>query len=322
MKFWMHIVSRWTGAIVLSVLACMAAVAPEAGAQSKAAASAKTDPAAATLAATLSAACRHDETAFATHLTAQTAKVFRQLPDKQRAALMARLALLSDAGKVLLSSGEDGRAVVRCEAGGMVTEMRFGEVENGENLAFVAVEVPSQGGDQLAHSVRFGLVREAGDWRLVSVGLLMLDLPAMAQQWVEEDLRAGEAEAVAALREISDALQIYQRGFDRLPEALEQLGPAPKGDISPDRSGLLDESLAAGQKGNYRFRYVIVPHSDGADESERDKAAGFALAATPIQYGPEGRRSFYLDSHGDLRGADKHGAVATSSDPLIDDPKL
>ena len=317
----MCIAGRLAGAIVLSALALVATVAPEVRAQTKAAAAARTDPAA-TLAATLSAACRHDETAFATHLTAQTAKVFRQLPDKQRATLMARLALLSDAGKVLLSSGAEGRTVVRCEAGGMVTEMRLGAVENAENLAFVAVDVPNQKADQAAHSVRFGLVREAGDWRLLSVGLLILDLPVMAQQWVEEDLRASEVEAVAALRDIFDALQIYQRGFDRLPEALEQLGPAPKGDISPERAALLDGSLAAGQKGNYRFRYVIVPHADGADQSERDKAAGFALAATPIQYGPAGRRSFYLDSKGDLRGADKHGAVATSSDPLIDDPKL
>jgi uncharacterized tellurite resistance protein B-like protein len=320
-KFSVRIVGRWAGTFAIGALALMVAAAPGAHAQTKAAAAAKTDPAA-TLAATLSAACRHDETAFAAHLTSQTAKVFRQLPDKQRATLMARLALLSDAGKVLLSSGEDGRTVVRCEAGGLVTEMRFGAVENAENLAFVAVDVPNQNADQPTHSVRFGLVREAGDWRLLSVGLLMLDLPAMAQQWVDEDLRASEAEAVAALRRISDALQIYQRGFDRLPEALEQLGPAPKGDISPERAALLDESLAAGQKGNYRFRYVIVPHGDGADESERDKAAGFALAATPIQYGQAGRRSFYLDAQGDLRGADKHGAVATSSDPLIDDPRL
>jgi hypothetical protein len=320
-KLPMRIAGRWAGAIVLSALAWVAAAAPEARAQGKAAASPKTDPAA-TLAATLSAACRHDETSFATHLTAQTAKVFRQLPDKQRATLMARLALLSDAGKVLLSSGEDGRTVVRCEAGGLITEMRFGAVENAENMAFVAVAVPNQDAGQPTHSVRFGLVREAGDWRLVSVGLLMLDLPVMAQQWVEEDLRASEAEAVVALRQISDALQVYQRGFDRLPEALEQLGPAPKGDISPERAGLLDESLVSGQKGNYRLRYVIVPHAEGADESERDKAAGFVLAATPIVYGPAGRRSFYLDSKGDLRGADKHGAVATSSDPLIDDPRL
>ena len=311
---------RRAGMTVLSLLAIVS-LSPAAHAQTKSAATVKSDPAE-TLEQTLSSACRHDEAAFAAHLTAKTAAAFRQLPEKQRGTLMARMVLLSDPGKALLSNSSDGHAVLRCEAGGVVTEMRFGVFETAENLAFVPVDVPDQGSDQPPHSIRFGLVREAGEWRLLSVGLLILDLPVMAQQWVEEDLHASEVTAVADLRKIADALQTYQKGFDRLPEGLDQLGPAAKGDISPDRASLLDETLAAGQSGNYRFRYVIVPNADGANQSERDMAAGFALAATPIEYGPAGRRSFYLDSKGDLRGADKHGAVATSSDPLIDDPKL
>jgi hypothetical protein len=272
------------------------------------------------LAATLTAACRHDQAAFAAHLTAQTATAFRELPESQRAKLLGRLVLLEAPGKALLSSRADGRTVVRCESGGIVTEMRLGAAEVQENLAFVAVEAPRDG--EATRSVRFGLVWEAGEWRLLSVGLLLLDLPVMAQEWVESDLRAGEVAAVAALRKIADALRIYQRGFDRLPEALEQLGPAPKEGISPERAALLDEFLAAGQSGGYRFRYVIVPAAAGtADETERDKSTGFALAATPAQYGQAGRRSFYLDSNGVLRGADKHGEVATSSDPRIDDPR-
>ena len=299
-------------------MALMALIPPAARAQARGAAAAKADPAAA-LAATLSAACRHDEAVFAAHLTTQTAAVFRQLPESQRATLLGRLVLLSAPGKALLSSSGDGRTVVRCEAGGTVTEMRFGAAEVQENLAFVAVDAPHAG--DATRSVRFGLVREAGEWRLISVGLLLLDLPAMAQEWVEADLRASEAAAVASLRKIADALQTYRRAFDRMPEALEQLGPAPKEGLSPERAALLDESLAAGQSGGYRFRYVIVPAAGTADASDRDKSAGFALAAMPVQYGQGGRRSFYLDSEGILRGADKHGEVATSSDPRIDDPR-
>ena len=47
----------------------------------------------------------------------------------------------------------------------------------------------------------------------------------------------------------------------------------------------------------------------------------FELAATPVEYGNAGRRSFYLDSKGVLRGADKHGAVATIDDPEIGEPR-
>jgi hypothetical protein len=211
--------------------------------------------------------------------------------------------------------------VVRCEAGGSTTELRLGAAETAENLAFVPAEARAAGGSR---TVRFGLVREAGEWRLISVGLLLLDLPAMSQEWAEADIRASEVAAVTALHEIADALDIYRRAFDRLPESLEQLGP-PNDGFSPDRAGLLGEPLAAGERGGYRFRYVIVPAGgSAADSAERDKQAGFALAATPTQYGQPaaGRRSFYLDSAGTLRGADKQGEVATSSDPEIAAPRL
>jgi hypothetical protein len=307
------------GVSALIAMACALGLAP--AARADAGKSAKSNPSE-VLAETLSAACRHDEADFVTHLPAQTAKAFDGLPEKQRSTLLARLALLSGPGKSLLSTANDGHTIVRCEAGGMVTEMHFGAVEAGENLAFVAVDVPAAE-DQPAHSVRFGMVREGGDWRLLSVGLLMLDLPSLSQQWVEEDVRASEMKAVDDLRDIAQALQLYQRGFDHLPETLDQLGPAPPGDISPDHASLLKVPLASGQEGDYRFRYVIVPSRDGADQEEKDKAAKFVLAATPLAYGKAGtgRRSFYLDSDGTLHGADKQGEVATSTDPEIDDPR-
>src|SRR5712675_2251438 len=65
-----------------ALLVGIAPVTPPMQAQSKVA-PAQTDPAA-TLSATLTAACRRDETAFAIHLTSQTAAVFRKLPEAQR----------------------------------------------------------------------------------------------------------------------------------------------------------------------------------------------------------------------------------------------
>ncbi len=281
---------------------------------------AKGDPVAA-LAATLSAACKHDEANFASHLTGQTAAQFAKLPENQRSMFMARLVLLNAAGSALLSSGADGSTIVRCQAGGVVTQMRLRGSQAQENLASVTVDAPT--GDQnVDHAVRFGMVRESGEWKLISVGLLYLDLPAMAEQWVEEDLLAREAAAVASLRKLAEAVEIYRQGFDKLPESLEQLGPAPPEGASPERSNLVEEELAAGEKGGYRFRYVIIPAPAGTEASERDKAARFSLAAVPLVYGKSGRRSFYLDSEGTLRGADKRGEVATARDPRIPDPRM
>jgi YD repeat-containing protein len=276
------------------------------------------DPAAA-LADALSAACRQDQAAFATHLTAANAATFRALPDPRRSALLKRFVLLDDAGKPLLSTTAEGRTEVRCEAAGLVSAMRLGSAEVRENLAFVTAEVGEPGGE--ARPVRIGLVREAGEWKLLSVGLLLLDLPALSRQWEEADLEAHEAEVIASLRKIAEALGGYQQAFGKLPEALEQLGPGSQDGISPDRAGLLDASLAGGESLGYRFRYTIKPAAVEGDESDRDKAAGFELAATPVDYGSAGRRSFYLDSKGVLRGADKHGAVATVDDPQIREPQ-
>jgi hypothetical protein len=270
------------------------------------------DPAGA-LQDTLTAACRHDEAAFAGHLTSDSAQAYRALPQEERVAVLRRLVLLDDPGRPLLSALE-GSPVVRCETGGVTTEMRFGAAEVRENLAFIPVTVP-EGAD--TQSIRFGLVRESGQWKLLSVGLLMLDIPALGRQWERADLQDRERNAVAAMRKVASALKLYQTAYGNLPETLDQLGPPGQGGASPEMAGLLDSDLAKGLASGYRLRYSIVPATGEENESERNKAAGFMLAATPVVYGKDGRRSFLLDAGGTLRGADKNGAVATADDPSI-----
>ena len=263
----------------------------------------------------LTAACRQDQVAFANHLTNDNAHAYRALPQEQRVALLKRLVLLEDLGKPLLSM-LDGHTVIRCEAGGVISQMRFGATQVRENLAFIPVTVP-EGTDK--QSVRFGLVRESGEWKLLSVGLLLLDIPAMARQWEASDLQARERSAIGTLRKIASALKSYQSAYGNLPEALEQLGPPAQGGVWPESAGLLDSELAKGLGNGYRFRYAIVPASGEEDISTRNGAAGFAVAATPVVYGKDGRRSFFLDSIGTLRGGDKNGAVATADDPRVED---
>ena len=271
------------------------------------------DPAQA-LQETLSAACRHDEAAFADHLTSDNAQAYRALAQEQRVALLKRFVLQEDPGKPLLSALE-GHTVVRCEGAGATSEMRFGAAEIRENLAFIPVSVP-EGDDTQA--VRFGLVRESGQWKVLSVGLLMLDIPALGRQWEESDQQTRERSAIAAMRKVAGALKSYQRAYGNLPETLGQLGPSMQGGVSPEMAGLLDSELAKGVASGYRLRYAIVPATGEESESERSTAAGFTLAATPVVYGKDGRRSFFLDSTGTVRGADKNGAVATANDPRVE----
>jgi len=270
------------------------------------------------LSGALSAACRQDAAAFANFLTSDNATAYRALPAPQRTALMKRFVLLEDPGRPLLSTSATGHPVVRCGAPGIAIEMRFGETRWRENLAFIPMEIPLPG--EPSRSITFGLVREGGNWKLLSVGLILLDIPSMAKQWEQADLEAREDDAIAALRKLATALETYRRAYGKLPDALERLGPAPESGISPEAAGLVDAELFAGIKNGYAIRYRIVPAGGNLSEEDSNQAAKFELAATPIEYGKIGRRSFFLDSGGVLRGADKQGAVATSADPRIGAP--
>jgi hypothetical protein len=297
---------------VLRAAALAGAMVPGAAARAQQLPAASPDSA---LAQALSAACRQDDAAFSSFLTADNAAAFRALTEPQRIALIRRMVQLEDAGRPLLSTGADGHQIVRCAAPAVSIEMKFGEARLRENLAFIPLTIPLPGSSP--RSVTFGLVRESGSWKLLAVGLLLLDIPSLAKQWEQSDLEAREEGAIASLRQLATALETYRRAYGRLPDSLASLGPAPPSGISPEAAGLADAELASGSKDGYAYRYTVVPVAGDLPEAEADKTAGFALAATPIEYGKSGRRSFFLDSAGTLRGADKQGAVATSADPKL-----
>lgn len=261
------------------------------------------EPAAA-LTAALSAACRANQETFAKYLTADNAAAFRALPVEQREAFLKRFSQLDEAGKVLLSNDAHQHTVLRCDTPAGSAEYRLGDTRVREPLAFIPVTTPA------SRATEFGLVRENGGWRLLSLGLLMLDIPQLSKQWAEQDVAAREDAAIRTLRGLAEAFETYRRAWGRLPESLEQMGPAPQNEVSPEQASLVNEHLAAGSQGGYSFRYRIVPAPNESDSS-------FELAATPEEFGKNGRRSFFLDSKGKIHGADKHGTVANSADPII-----
>lgn len=289
--------------LAAALAVCLALAQPTASQEGQ-----EASPAAA-LTAALVAACRQNEPAFARYLTAENAAAFRELPPAQRTAMMSRFVLLAEPGRPLLSDGPDGRTVMRCETSSATSEMRIGKARIRENLAFV----PLEGGD--ARATECGMVREGGGWRILSLGLLLVNVPELAKQWARADLEAKEKEAIAMLQRLADAVRAYREAFGRLPERLEQLGPAPKEGVSPEAAQLVDAELAAGAKAGYQFRY----RPDGVADANSEPR--FELAAAPTEYGRTGRRSFFLDRSGRLRGADKQGAVATAADSILETTK-
>ena len=79
------------------------------------------------------------------------------------------------------------------------------------------------------------------------------------------------------------------------------------------QAGFIDEPLASGEK--YGYLYVVSTIAGVPGQSP----PSFTVTATPRSYRKTGIRSFFINTSGDIRGGDKGGAVATSSDPIIDD---
>jgi len=288
-----------------ALAACILTIFTASPARAQASESHESDPASA-LSAALGVACRANETQFANYLTADNAAAFRALPADQRATFLKHLSANEEPGKTLISSDPQKHIVLRCEAPGATIEYRFGDTRLRENLAFIPVTVVG------TQESEFGLVRENGAWRLLSLGLMLLDIPQLTKRWAEQEFTAREDAAIQSLRGLAEAIQTYRSSWGRLPESLAELGPAPPDQVSSEQSNLVNEHLAAGSQGGFQFRFRILPAPDGNEAN-----ATFELAATPEAYGKTGRRSFLLDSAGKIRGADKQGAVATLDDPLL-----
>jgi hypothetical protein len=265
----------------------------------------------AALKAVLSAACSQNQSDFARYLTARNKEAFSRMTPQARVSLMKRFVLLNEPGKATASANPAGRPILRCQTPDVTTEMQIGGAELRENIAFLPMELRDTT-DTTGASVRqitMGLVREDGDWKLLSLGLLLLDLPSLEVEWDTAEIESTEKSAIEALTKVASAVETYRNKYAHLPESLANLGPPLHGAANGASAGLVDSDLANGVKNGYAIRYVIV----GA--STIGAPAKYELAATPLQYGRTGLRSFFRDSNGGLHAADRHGAVGSEADP-------
>jgi hypothetical protein len=273
----------------------------------------------------LLAACAQDATGFSRFLTQRSKESFDRLTPAARVALMKRFVLLNLPGKASSATNPAGRPIVRCETPDVATEMSVGGADVRENVAFMPLEIrdTADSSGQSVHQVNMGLVREGGQWRLLSLGLLLLDLPALEVEWDSAEADANEATALENLKKLAEAVESYRRTYSSLPESLSNLGPVPdappkvgaakKIPAAPTRkaAGLVDAELAAGNKDGYIYRIVI------AGASSLGAPAKYELAATPSAYGRTGKKSFLRDAQGVWHAGDHRGAVGSELDARI-----
>jgi hypothetical protein len=272
----------------------------------------------------LQAACTQSASEFSRYLTARSKESFERLAPAARVSLMKRFVLLNVPGKATTTANPAGRPIVRCETLDLTTEMSIGGTDTRDNLAFLPMELrdvtDSTGAN--VRQITMGLVREEGQWRLLSIGVLLLDLPSLEVEWDAEEAEANEITALGNLRRLAEAVETYRRTYFRLPESLGNLGPPPvvasvkntqAKTLAATRqhAGLVDEELASGNKDGYEFRIIIA----GADTL--GAPAKYQLSAIPSSYGRTGKRSFFRDTEGGWHGADHGGAVGSASDPVL-----
>src|SRR5215831_18518304 len=133
----------------------------------------------------LVAACSHDEVSFKKFLTSRNKESFSRLTVAARTELMKRFVLLSDPGKPTTSRNPVGRPIVSCATPYGTAEIQIGGADLRDAVAFLPVDLrevsdPESGA---AHHILFGMVREEGEWKVLSVGLLLLDLPSLEVEW-------------------------------------------------------------------------------------------------------------------------------------------
>lgn len=261
----------------------------------------------------LAAACSQSQNDFSRFLTVRNKQSFSRMAPAARVAFMKRFVLLNEPGKPSVIANPAGRPIVRCKTPAGAAEIQIGGADVLDNVAFLPVDLrdATDSSGASAIQVNMGLVRENGEWKILSLGLVLLDLPSLELEWDSAEADKNEEAAIESLKSIAEAVEAFRKQYARLPESLSNLGPPLHGPANGEAAGLVDSDLSAGMKNGYSFRYVIV----GA--SGLGAPAKYALSATPLSYGRTGHRSFFLDATGTLHGSDRKGAVGTESDPKL-----
>jgi type IV pilus assembly protein PilA len=118
---------------------------------------------------------------------------------------------------------------------------------------------------------------------------------------------ADESAAIRSLRVLHQAEQTY------LATTGKGVNYGTLNDLQSD--SLISKDMALEIRSGYRFRVNL-------SKATSESPASFAVMAVPFVYGSSGRRSFFIDETGVIRGEDNHGLAASKSTPPVNvDPR-
>ena len=163
----------------------------------------------------LTAACSQSQNDFERFLTMRNKEAFLRMTPAARVAFMKRFVLLNEPGKPSVTTNPSGRPIVRCDTPAGAAEIQIGGADTRDNVSFLPVKLrdatDTSGADAI--QVNMGLVRESGQWKILSLGLVLLDLPSLEFEWDSAEADKNEQAAIESLKNIAEAVETYRRKY-------------------------------------------------------------------------------------------------------------
>lgn len=127
---------------------------------------------------------------------------------------------------------------------------------------------------------------------MITIAVIAIVLGVAIPSLMASRKSSNEASAIASLRTVNAVNQQYKTRFGRFAGSLANLSA----------SGMIDQTLGAGQKAGFNFTYFGTTTS-------------WTTMAAPTTSGVTGNRSFFVDQTGVLRFA-ATGTATSASPPL------
>jgi len=135
---------------------------------------------------------------------------------------------------------------------------------------------------------------------LIVVAIIVTITVVAVPNLLKTRMTGNETSAMASLKAMNEACQMYYGNYTSYPHNQSDLGPPQNGPSSKTAADLLDSTLApaggtVASKSGYVFHYVA-----GAAEPSGNVNT-YSIEADPESYGHTGERKFYTDQTAIIR---------------------
>jgi len=117
---------------------------------------------------------------------------------------------------------------------------------------------------------------------LIVIAIILIIITIALPRFQSAQRYARETAAVVAVRTIHTAQVQYYSQYGRYATSLAELGPPTSGGPTPAAADLIDGTIAAGEKGGYKFTLTA-------------NGGGYVINANPVTYNISGSKSLYSD---------------------------